>query len=49
MRKVLAVDAYITDNFVKATEKFSAFRSLNTHYRALEVINNTNYLSLSVC
>ncbi|XP_051172096.1 polyisoprenoid diphosphate/phosphate phosphohydrolase PLPP6 [Leptopilina boulardi] len=37
MRKVLAVDAYITDNFVKAVDKFLPFRSLKTHYQALEI------------
>lgn len=38
MRKILAVDAYFTDSFVKIVEKFLAFRSLKTHYKALEVI-----------
>lgn len=37
VEKLLSVDIYMTDQFVKAMEKFLAFRQLKTHYKLLEV------------
>lgn len=35
--KILAVDVYMTDQFVKTMEKILTFRQLKTHYKMLEV------------
>lgn len=37
LRKVLAVDAYLTDEFVKIVEKCLPLRQLKVHYKLLEV------------
>ncbi|GAB1860393.1 Phospholipid phosphatase 6 [Camponotus japonicus] len=37
LRKVLAVDAYLTDEFVKLVEKFLPLRQLKVHYKLLEI------------
>ncbi|XP_050462487.1 polyisoprenoid diphosphate/phosphate phosphohydrolase PLPP6-like [Cataglyphis hispanica] len=37
LRKVLAVDAYLTDVFVKFIEKLLPFKQLKVHYQLLEV------------
>ncbi|RLU18780.1 hypothetical protein DMN91_009137 [Ooceraea biroi] len=37
LRKVLAVDAYLTDELVKLTEKFLPLKQLKVHYRVLEI------------
>lgn len=37
LRKVLAVDAYLTDEFVKLTEKLLPLKRSKVHYRLLEV------------
>ncbi|KAK2585293.1 hypothetical protein KPH14_009980 [Odynerus spinipes] len=37
LRKTLAVDAYLTDVFVRIVEKCMPLRQLKTHYKALEV------------
>lgn len=37
LRKVLAVDAYLTDEFVKLIERFLPLRQLKVHYKLLEI------------
>ena len=37
MKRILAVDAYVTDIFVKVAEKLLAFQQFRTHYQVLEV------------
>ncbi|XP_029173161.1 phospholipid phosphatase 6-like [Nylanderia fulva] len=37
LRKVLAVDAYLTDELVKLAEKFLPLKQLKVHYKLLEV------------
>ncbi|KAL6261433.1 hypothetical protein P5V15_006526 [Pogonomyrmex californicus] len=37
LRKVLAVDAYLTDEFVKLTEKILPLKQLKVHYKLLEI------------
>lgn len=37
LRKVLAVDAYLTDELVKFAEKFLPLKQLKVHYKLLEV------------
>lgn len=37
IKKVLAVDAYVTDEFVKKSEQILALRQIQVHAKALEV------------
>jgi len=37
LKKTLAVDAYLTNEFVQLIEKFLPLRQLKVHYRLLEV------------
>lgn len=37
VEKLLSMDVYLTDQFVKAMEKLLVFRQLRTHYKLLEV------------
>lgn len=37
LRKILAVDAYLTDEFVKLAEKFLPLKQLKVHYKLLEI------------